>query len=58
MSRMFNVFYVALLKRYKDGCRGSAPPPAVLDNSEVECKIEKVLAHHDSKTGRRSYCVQ
>ena len=55
---MFNVFYVALLKRYKDGCRGSAPPPAVLDNSEVECKIEKVLAHHDSKTGRRSYCVQ
>ena len=58
MSRMFNVFHVSLLKRYKDGCRGSAPPPAVLDNGEVECEIEKVLAHHDSKTGRRSYYVQ
>ena len=58
MSRMFNVFHVSLLKRYKDGCRGSAPPPAVLDNGEVEHEIEKVSAHRDSKTGRRSYYVQ
>ena len=58
MSRMFNVFHVSLLKRYKDGCRGSAPPPAVLDDGEVECEIEKILAHRDTKTGRRSYYVQ
>ena len=56
-SRMFSVFHVSMLKRYKDGCRGSAPPPAVLDNGEVEYETEKVLVHHESKTGRRSYCV-
>ncbi len=54
MSRMFNVFHVSLLKRYKDGNRGSAPPPAVLDDGEVECGIDKILAHRDTKTGRRS----
>ena len=58
MSRMFSVFHVSLLKRYKDGNRGSAPPPAVLDDGEVECEIEKILAHRDTKTGRRSYYVQ
>ena len=58
MSRMFNVFHVSLLKRYKDGCRDSAPPPAVLDDGEVECEMDKILAHRDSKTGRRSYYVQ
>ena len=31
MSRTFNVFHALLLKQYKDGCRGSAPPPAVLE---------------------------
>ena len=45
---MFNVFHVSLLKRYKDGCRASAPPPAVLDDGEVESEIEKVLAHRDT----------
>lgn len=58
MGRMFSVFHVSLLKRYKDGCRASAPPPAVLDDGEVECEIDKVLAHRDTKTGRRSYYVQ
>ncbi|DBA74919.1 TPA: hypothetical protein ACH3X2_14289 [Trebouxia sp. C0005] len=58
LGKMHDVFHVSLLKRYKDGCRGSAPPPAVLPDGEVECEIEKVLAHHDSKTGRRSYLVQ
>ena len=58
MGRMHNVFHVALLKRYKDGDRGSAPPPAVLADGEVECEIDKVLAHHDTKSGRRSYYVQ
>ena len=58
MSRMFNAFHVSLLKRYKDGCRGAAPPPAVLDDGETECEIDKVLAHRDTKTGRRSYYVQ
>ncbi len=53
---MFNVFHVSLRKPYKDGNRGSAPPPAVSD--EVECEIDKILAHHDTKTGRRSYYVQ
>ncbi|DBA66247.1 TPA: hypothetical protein ACH3X2_002507 [Trebouxia sp. C0005] len=47
MGKMHDVFHVSLLKRYKDGCRGSAPPPAVLPDGEVECEIEKVLAHHD-----------
>ena len=58
MSRMFPVFHVSLLKRYKDGCRGAAPPPAVLDDGETECEIDKILAHRDFKTGRRSYYVQ
>ena len=58
MSRMFNVFHVSLLKQCKDGCRGSAPPAAVLDNGEVECEIEKMLADDDTKTGRRSYYVE
>ena len=58
MSRTFPVFHVSLLKRYKDGCRGAAPPPAVLDDGETECEIDKILAHRDSKTGRRSYYVQ
>ena len=60
MGRMFNVFYVSLLKKYRDGCRpgSSAPPPAVLDDGETECEIEKILAHRDTKTGRRSYYVQ
>ena len=58
MTRMSNVFHVSLLKRYKDGNRGSAPPPAVLDDGEVECEIDKILAHRDTKTGRRSYYVQ
>jgi hypothetical protein len=55
---MFNVFHVSLLKPYKDGKGGSAPPPAVSDDSEVECEIDKILAHRDTKTGRRSYYVQ
>ncbi len=49
MSRMFNVFHVSLLKRYKDGNRGSAPPPAVLDDGEVECEIDNIRAHRDTK---------
>ena len=53
MGKMSNVFHVSLLKRYKD-----APPPAVLDDGEVECEIEKILAHRDTKTGRRPYYVQ
>ena len=55
---MFNVFHVSLLKPYKDGKRGSAPPPAVLDDGEVECGMVNILAHRDTKTGRRSYYVQ
>ena len=49
-----------MLKKYRDGCRpgSSAPPPAVLDHGETECEIEKILAHRDTKTGRRSYYVQ
>ena len=47
MSRMSKVFHVSLPKRYKEGCRGSAPP-AVLDNGEESCEIERVLAHHVS----------
>jgi len=58
MSRMFNVFHMSLLKGYKDGNRGSAPPPAVFDDGEVECEIDKILAHRDTKTGCRSYYVQ
>ena len=58
MSRMLNVFHVSLLMRYKDGCRGYAPPPAVLGAGEVECEIDNILAHRVSKTGRRSYYVQ
>ena len=58
MSRMFSVFHVSLVKRYKDGNRGSAPPPAVLVDGEVECEFDKILAHRDTKTGRRSYYVQ
>ena len=58
MSRTFNVFHVSLLKRYKDGNRGSAPPPAVLDDGEVECEIDKIRANRDTKTGCRSYYVQ
>ena len=58
MGRMFNVFHVSLLKRYMDGCRATALPPAVLDDGELEGEIEKVLAHRDTKTGRRSYYVQ
>ena len=30
----------------------------MLDDGEVECEIDKILAHRDSKTGRRSYYVQ
>ena len=49
---------VSLLKRYKDENRGSAPPPAVLDDGEVECQIDKILAHRDTNTGRRAYYLQ
>lgn len=50
MSRTFNVFHVSLLKPYKDGNSRSAPPPAVLDDGEVECEIDRILAHCDTKT--------
>ncbi len=52
MSRMFNVFHVSLLKRYKDGDRGSAAPPAVLDYGEVECEINKILAGRTMCNGK------
>ncbi|KAL3135987.1 hypothetical protein ABBQ32_007027 [Trebouxia sp. C0010 RCD-2024] len=58
MGMMSNGSHVNLLKGYKDDCGASAPPPAVLDDGEVECTIEKVLAHCDTTTGRRSYYVQ
>ena len=59
MSRMYNVFHVALLRRYKDGCTNpSAPLPAMLPDGEMECEVDKVLAHRTSKTGRRWYYVQ
>ena len=49
MSRMFNIFHVSLLRRCKDGNRRSAPPPAVFDAGEVECEIDNILAHCDTK---------
>ena len=55
---MVNVLHVSLLKPYKHGTRGSAPPPAVSDDGQVECEIDKILAHRDIKTGCRSYYVQ
>ncbi len=57
MGRMFDVVYVSLLKKYRDGCRpgNSAPPPAVSDDGETESEN---LAHCDTKTGRRLYYVQ
>ena len=57
-SRVFNEVRVSLLKQGKDGNRGSAPPPAVSDDGEVEYEIDKILAHRDTKTGQRSYYVQ
>lgn len=58
MSKMFNVFHVSLLKRYKVGCRGVVLPPAVLDNGEVDDEVGCVLAHKTSIAGRKSYLVQ
>ena len=55
MSGMFNVFHVSLLKRYKDGCRGAAAPPAVLDDGEVHNEVEKIVGN---RAGRRTYCVR
>ena len=52
------MIHVSLLQRYEDGNRGSVAPPAVLDDGEVECEIDKLLARRDIKTGRRSYFVQ
>jgi len=43
LSRMFNVFHVSLLERYKDRNRRPAPPVVVLDDGEIECKIDKIL---------------
>ena len=43
LSRMVNVLHVSLLKRYKDGNRGSAPPIAVFDG-EIECEVDNTLA--------------
>lgn len=43
LSRMFNVFHVSLLERYKDQDRRPAPPAVVLDDGEIECKIDKIL---------------
>ena len=59
MGRMFDVFHVSLLKKYRDGCRsGLVPPSAVLNDGETECEVQKILAHRDAKTGRKSYYVQ
>ena len=52
------MIHVSLLQRYEGGNRRSAAPPAVLDEGEVDCEIDKLLAHRDTKAGRRSYFVQ
>ena len=58
VSKMCNAFHVSLLKQYKDGYRRSAPAPDVLDDGEMECEVDRGLAHCDTKTGSRSYYVQ
>ena len=49
------VFHVSILKRSKDGCRGHAPPLAVLDDDEVDCHV---LAYQVSSAGRRPQLVK
>ena len=58
MSRMLQCVSCVPAEAIQGWTPRSAPFPAVLDNGEVECEVEKVLAHHDSNTGRRSYYVQ
>ena len=57
MSRYHGVFHVRLLKKYMDGGRQAAPPPAVLLDGEEEQEIEQVLTHADRRNGRREYYV-
>ena len=52
MSRVHPVFHVSLLRKYQDGKRQSAPPPAVLLDAEQECEVQQVLAHRQRSTGR------
>ena len=52
------VFHVSLLRKYKDGGRQVAPPPAVLLDGEIEYEVEQILAHVDKSTGRREYLVK
>ena len=52
MGRVHPVFHVSLLRKYQDGKRQSAPPPAVLLDGEEECEIQQVLAHRQRSTGR------
>ena len=61
MSKVHPVFHVSLLKRPKDGGRGSAPPPAMLLDGQEECEIDKVLSHrqmpHKNQPNHREYLV-
>ncbi len=51
-------FHVSLLKRYKNGNRGSAPPYTVSNDDGAECEIDMILARCDTRTRCRSYYVQ
>ena len=53
MSRIHPVFHVSLLKKYQDGKRQSAPPPAVLLDGEEENEVQQVLAHRYQSRGQK-----
>ena len=43
MGKTHRVCHVSLLKRCKDNCRGSAPPPAVLPDARQNVRLKGFL---------------
>jgi hypothetical protein len=47
-----NVFYVLLLKKYRDNGKVQPPPPPIEIDDSLEYEVERVLGHREVKRGK------
>ena len=52
--KVHDVFHVSLLKSYHVDPNSSPPPPPDVVDGDMEYTVERVLAHRDTRYGRKS----